>query len=89
VVVLGPRSHPKTQELIAAVIGRSLPNRTLQVVDSGDALPAGHPAHGRPMENGMPTAYICQRLTCSAAIANPVTLSQVLQLPPARVQGQA
>jgi uncharacterized protein YyaL (SSP411 family) len=89
IVVLGPRNHPKTQELIAAVIGRSLPNRTLQVVDSGDALPAGHPAYGKAMENGMPTAYICQRQTCSAPIANPVTLSQVLQLPPARVQGQA
>ncbi len=89
VVVLGPRNHPKTQELIAAVIGRSLPNRTLQVADSGDALPADHPAHGKPMENGMPTAYICQRQTCSAPIANPVTLSQLLQLPPAPVQGQA
>jgi len=71
------------------VMGRSLPNRTLHVVDSGNALPPNHPAHGKPMENGQPTAYICQRLTCSAPISNPVTLSQVLQLPPARFQGQA
>ena len=89
VVILGPRSHPKTQELIAAVHGRSLPQRTLQVADSGNALPLGHPAYGKPMENGLPTAYVCQRMTSSAPISNPVTLSQVLQLPPPRVQGQA
>ena len=88
-VIIGQRNHAKTQELISAVMGRSLPNRTLHVVDSGNALPAGHPAYGKLMENGQPTAYICQRLTCSAPIANPVTLSQILQLPPPRVQGQA
>ncbi len=89
IVIIGPRSHPKTQELIGAVMGRSLPNRTLHVVDSSGDLPAAHPAFGKVMENGQPTAYICQRLTCSAPIANPVTLSQVLQLPPVRTQGQA
>jgi uncharacterized protein YyaL (SSP411 family) len=45
-------------------------------------LPEGHPAHGKTMENGQPTAYVCQHQNCSAPIANPVTLSQVLQLPP-------
>jgi uncharacterized protein YyaL (SSP411 family) len=89
IVIIGQRNHAKTQELIAAVMGRSLPNRVLQVVDSGSALPPGHPAHGKAMENGQPTAYICQRLTCSAPISNAVTLSQVLLLPPQRVQGQA
>ena len=86
---IGQRNHAKTQELIAAVMGRSLPNRVLHVVDSSNALPPGHPAHGKAMENGQPTAYICQRLTCSAPIANAVTLSQVLLLPPARIQGRA
>jgi uncharacterized protein len=89
IVIIGQRNHQKTQELVQAVMGRSLPNRVLHVVDSGNQLPAGHPAHGKAMENGQPTAYICQRMTCSAPIANAVTLSQVLLLPPARVQGQA
>jgi hypothetical protein len=40
------------------------------------------------MQDGQPTAYVCQRMTCSAPITNPVALSQVLQLP-ARTQGQA
>ena len=58
------------------------------VVDPRDALPAGHPAAGKTMQNGQPTAYVCQRMSCSAPITNPVTLSQVLQLP-SRPQGQA
>jgi uncharacterized protein YyaL (SSP411 family) len=49
----------------------------------------GHPAHGKTMQNGQPTAYVCQRMTCSAPIINPVTLSQVLLLPAQRPQGQA
>jgi uncharacterized protein len=52
------------------------------VVSPDEVLPEGHPAHGKAMENGQPTAYVCQHQNCSAPIANPVTLSQVLQLPP-------
>jgi uncharacterized protein len=82
VVIVGERSNPKTQELVSAVLGRSLPNRLLMVVSPDESLPEGHPAHGKFMENGQPTAYVCQHQNCSAPIANPVTLSQVLQLPP-------
>jgi uncharacterized protein YyaL (SSP411 family) len=88
IVIIGGITSPKTHELVSAVMGRSLPNKTLLLLDPSDALPEGHPAHGKKMENGVPTAYVCQRMTCSAPISNPVTLSQVLQLPP-RVQGQA
>ena len=82
IVVVGPRDAQKTRELVTAVLGRSLPNRLLMVVDPSDVLPEGHPAHGKTMENGQPTAYVCQHQNCSAPISNPVTLSQVLQLPP-------
>src|ERR1043166_1543524 len=33
IVVIGPLTSPKTHELVAAVVGRSLPSRTLLVVD--------------------------------------------------------
>jgi uncharacterized protein YyaL (SSP411 family) len=89
IVIVGQFDNPKTHELVNAVLGRSLPNRTLIVVDPRETLPAGHPAQGKTMQNGQPTAFVCQRLTCSAPIANPVTLSQVLQLPPRQPQGQA
>jgi hypothetical protein len=88
IVIVGQIDNPKTHELANAVLGRSLPCRTLIVVDPREALPQGHPAHGKTMQNGQPTAYVCQRMSCSAPIINPVTLSQVLQLP-TRPQGQA
>ena len=88
IVIVGPIDNTKTHELANAVLGRSLPCRTLIVVDPRESLPAGHPAQGKTMQNGQPTAYVCQRMTCSAPITNPVTLSQVLQLP-TRPQGQA
>jgi len=82
VVVVGPRNNPRTQELIRTVWGKALPNRLLYVVENGEALPAGHPAFGKGMQNGAPTAYLCQRNVCSVPITSAVTLSQALTLPP-------
>ena len=84
VVVVGPRSNPRTQELIRAVWGKALPNRLLYVVESSEALPAGHPAFGKGMQNGAPTAYLCQRNVCSPPITSAVALSQALTLAAAR-----
>jgi uncharacterized protein YyaL (SSP411 family) len=88
IVIVGPLTNPRTHELIAAVMGRSLPNRTLVIADPKQDFDENHPAHGKKMENGQPTAYVCVRETCSAPITNPVTLSQALQLPPQRAPGQ-
>jgi uncharacterized protein YyaL (SSP411 family) len=82
IVILGPRANPKTQEFVSAVRGRSLPNLTLIVVDPSQPLPEGHPAASMTMQNGQPTAYIVKSAACSQPITNPVTLSQMLQLPP-------
>jgi hypothetical protein len=82
VVVVGPRSNPRTQELIRTVWGKALPNRLLYVVETGEALPTGHPAFGKGMQNGAPTAYLCQRNVCSPPITSAVALSQALTLPP-------
>ena len=88
IVIVGPITNPKTHELASAVLGRSLPNRMLMMVDPAQQLPVGHPAHGKTMQGGVPTAYICQRMTCEQPITNPVTLSQALQLPPRPIPPQ-
>ena len=54
IVIVGPRGNPRTQELIRTVWGKVLPNRLLYVVESGEALPAHHPAFGKGMLNGAP-----------------------------------
>jgi uncharacterized protein YyaL (SSP411 family) len=87
IVIVGQKDNPKTLELVSAVMGRSLPTRLLLVVAPDEPLPETHPAFGKKMENGQPTAYVCQHQNCSAPIANAVTLSQVLQLPPRPPQG--
>ena len=89
VVIVGPRNQaPKPRSWSAPSLGRSLPNSLLMSWIAPDQpLPQGHPAFGKAMENGQPTAYVCQHQTCSAPITNPVTLSQVLQLPPRPPQG--
>jgi uncharacterized protein len=88
VVIIGPLNNTKTHELISAVRGRSLPNLSLIITDPSQPLPEGHPAAGKGMQNGQPTAYIIQRMTVSSPITNPVTLSQMLHLPP-RAAGNA
>lgn len=80
-IVIGPLNNPKTHELTAAIFGRALPNRCLSVVSPEEQFPEGHPMHGKTMLNGQPTVYVCQRQSVSAPITNPVTLSQMLQLP--------
>ncbi len=89
IVIVGPRNNPRTQELMRTVWGKALPNRLLFVVESGEALPIGHPAFGKGMQNGAPTAYLCQRNSCSTPITSAVTLSQVLTLPPRQPVGSA
>jgi uncharacterized protein YyaL (SSP411 family) len=80
-VVIGPRNSTRTHELIRAIWGKAMPNRFLVTIEPGEALPASHPAHGKEMQNGQPTVYICQRNACTAPITNAVALSQTLQLP--------
>ncbi len=81
IAVIGPQSNHKTQELVNAINGRTLPNMCLTVVEPDAGFPAGHPLHGKTMEGGQPTAYISQRGAISQPITNPVNLSQILQLP--------
>ncbi len=88
IVIVGPNKDPRTHDLINAVQGRSLPNRVLIVVPPEDQLPNNHPAFGKTMQNGQPTAYICQGNSCSPAVTSAVQLSQVLQLPRAQTPVQ-
>ena len=81
IVVFGPKGDAKTQELVNAVLGKSLPNRLLIQVAPGESLPAGHPAEGKTMEDGLPTAYVCGGSLCSPPVTNAAVLSHVLQLP--------
>jgi uncharacterized protein YyaL (SSP411 family) len=80
-VVVGKRSDPRTQDLLRAIWGKAMPNRLLVAVENSEELPANHPAFGKPLLNGQPTVYLCQRNQCSEGITSAVALSQTLTLP--------
>jgi uncharacterized protein len=78
IVIIGRREAADTQALLRVVRAHSLPNRVLQVVTAGEALPAAHPAAGKPAVGGRATAYLCRGPTCSLPIADPATLDEAL-----------
>jgi len=91
ILVIGHKGHSKTQELVRAYWSKPIPNGMLVQIEPGDVLPPQHPAAGRGMEGGHPTAYICQQGACSNPITNAGDLAWALTLPPnlrAQVQAQ-
>ncbi len=81
IVIVGPKADPRTLDLLNAVLGRSVPNKITTMISPDEELPELHPARGKKMENGAPTAYICRGNVCSAPVTSAVTLSQILQMP--------
>jgi uncharacterized protein YyaL (SSP411 family) len=84
VVIAGEAGAPATRALLEALDRRSLPDLVLTRLTPGEALPAGHPAHGKGLakpKNGAgpaATAYICQATTCSLPITDPAGLGAAL-----------
>jgi uncharacterized protein YyaL (SSP411 family) len=80
IVIVGKRADDDTRALLAAVHGRSLPNRVLSVIAPSDNLPDRHPAAGKSQTDGKATAYVCRGTTCSLPITAPSGLSQALAM---------
>jgi uncharacterized protein YyaL (SSP411 family) len=81
IVVIGHKGHAKTQELMRAYWSKPVPNGMVVQMEPGEPLPPGHPATGRGMQGGHPTAYICQAGNCSEGIINGNDLAFALTLP--------
>ncbi len=75
IVLVGKAGDPELAALRRAVYAVSLPRRIVQSVAPGEALPASHPAHGKTLVGGKPTAYICEGPVCSLPI---VTSQEVI-----------
>jgi uncharacterized protein YyaL (SSP411 family) len=82
VVIIGDERAAETQALMRAVLERSLPCRLMTVIKPGQKLPKTHPAFGKTMEGGMPTAYVCSAETCSAPVTDPQALFNGLMAEP-------
>jgi len=82
IVVIGHKGHTRTQDLLRAYWSKPMPNAMVVQIEPGDPLPPGHPASGRGMEGGQPTAYICQQGQCSQPFTSAAELAMAITLPP-------
>jgi uncharacterized protein YyaL (SSP411 family) len=76
--IIGRRGEPETEALVDAAYSASLPDRVLQVVEPGAALPPSHPAAGKPQAEGRATAYVCIGPVCSLPLRTPEALAAAL-----------
>jgi uncharacterized protein YyaL (SSP411 family) len=74
-VIAGEPSNPATEVLLVAALAHSDPAVTVLRAPDPDALPPGHPAHGKGAVEGEPAAYVCQNGTCSLPVTDPATLA--------------
>jgi uncharacterized protein YyaL (SSP411 family) len=82
ILVIGHKGNARTQDLIRAYWSKPVPNGMIVQIEPGDPLPEQHPATGRGMEGGQPTAYICQAGNCSNPFTSATELGWALTLPP-------
>lgn len=81
-VIVGETDDAGTAALIAAAFAAGAPDLTVTRIGPADTLPADHPAHGKTMQAGKATAYLCEDTRCSA----PITDRQILAAALARTR---
>ncbi len=64
--------------LVDAAFGAGNGNLVLQHLGADDALPPGHPAHGKGPVDGKPAAYVCVGATCGLALTDADALRRTL-----------
>jgi uncharacterized protein YyaL (SSP411 family) len=79
IVIVGDRGAHATQSMLRSIFAASLPNRLVQVVSEGTALPDVHPAQGKTAIDGEATVYICHGQTCSLPITDANALRDMLK----------
>jgi uncharacterized protein YyaL (SSP411 family) len=79
VVVAGAPDEAATQTLLA--VARRAPDPAVCVLQAGspEAVPPGHPAHGKTEAAGRPATYLCRAGVCGLPITNPSALAQALR----------
>ena len=77
IVIVGPAEHPDTAAMLAAVGARYLPNRV--VVGMNDAatppVPDSPLLEQRGMQDGRPTAYVCEHYVCQLPVTDAAALA--------------
>ena len=78
IVLVGAADDSALAELRRVVHSVSLPRRVVQIIAPDEALPVGHPAHGKTLVDNKPTAYVCEGPVCSLPIVSSAQLVDAL-----------
>ncbi|MBF0462275.1 MAG: thioredoxin domain-containing protein [Magnetococcales bacterium] len=80
IVVAGMAADDATQALLRVVRRRLLPGMILALVEPGRQMEVQTwpMLTGHPMQNGQPTAYLCQNFSCAAPVTEPAQLAALL-----------
>ncbi|TKS59708.1 MAG: thioredoxin [Nitrospira sp.] len=80
VVIVGSRGNPVAESFIATVHQRYVPNKILFLLDESRRGKESELslAAGKVSVNGQPTAYVCQRFSCSPPVTEPAQLALLL-----------
>jgi hypothetical protein len=80
IVILGPREHSVTEAMLTIVQERYIPNRVVLTVDeiASNRISDLPLMQGKRRVMGRPTAYVCQRQTCSPPLTEALQLEGIL-----------
>ncbi len=78
IAIIGPSSDENTQALLRAVYADYLPNRVVVRADAPQTASALPLLADRPMQNGLPTAYVCENFACKEPVTDPEALKRQL-----------
>jgi uncharacterized protein len=78
IIIIG-ENDPARETLKRTALSLSLPTRLLLILSPDTSLPDGHPAKGKTMKDGKPTAYICTGPVCSPPVTSAADLKTALK----------
>ncbi|MCW8861505.1 MAG: thioredoxin domain-containing protein [Rhodospirillales bacterium] len=78
VAIIGDAKDPKTTAMIRAAHLHPSPGVVLVHIASGESLPDHHPAYGKTMVDGKPTAYVCRGTRCGLPVMAPEDLTAAI-----------
>ena len=78
IVIIGPGDDPRTRALQQAAFTTGASLKVMTLLSPDAALPPGHPAAGKGLVSGQPTAYVCAQATCGPPVTDPEALKEQL-----------
>jgi uncharacterized protein YyaL (SSP411 family) len=80
VVVAGPATDPGAAALLAAALAAPDPAICVLRATTPDAVPPGHPAHGKTATDSSAAAYLCRAGVCGLPITDAAVLANLLRI---------